>query len=142
MLRVPLTVEAVPKFTPPAMSTSLKATVPVTVPFPAKLTFELPAVKVPLFVNDPLFAIVIVGVPEVDKVAPELMVNVFTLTLEEITAEFAVPDGMVTFVEDVGTPPHQLAALDQSVELPPIQVPSERTVIAALVLELSHPETV
>ena len=142
MLRVPLTVEAVPKFTPPAMSTSLKATVPETVPFPAKLTFELPAVKVPLFVNDPLFAIVIVGVPEVDKVALELMVNEFTLTLEEITAEFAVPDGMVTFVEDVGTPPHQFSALDQSVEVPPIQVPSERTVIAALVLELSHPETV
>ena len=112
------------------MSTSLKATVPVTVPFPAKLTFELPAVKVPLFVNDPLFAIVIVGVPEVDKVAPELMVNVFTLTLEEITAEFAVPDGMVTFVEDVGTPPHQLEAVFQSVLVLPNHVPEEETLCA------------
>jgi hypothetical protein len=139
MLRVPLTVEALPKFTPPAMSTSLKAIVPETVPLPAKLNFEVPAVKVPLFVNDPLFAIVIVGVPEVDKVAPELMVNVFTLTLEEITAEFAVPDGMVTFVEDVGTPPHQLAASDQSVEVPPIHEPDDTiAAVAAKRVELSQ----
>jgi hypothetical protein len=89
MLRVPLTVEAVPKFTPPAMSTSLKAIVPETVPLPAKLNFEVPAVKVPLFVNDPLFAIVIVGVPDVLKVAPELMVNEFKLTeLAELFIEF------------------------------------------------------
>jgi hypothetical protein len=125
MLRVPLTVEAVPKFNPPAMSTSLKATVPETVPFPAKLTFELPAVKVPLFVNDPLFAIVIVGVPDILKVAPELMVNEFKLTLEEITAEFEVPEGIVTLVEEVGTPPHQFVASDQSVEVPPIQEPDD-----------------
>jgi hypothetical protein len=125
ILNVPLTVEAVPKFTPPAMSTSLKETVPETVPLPTKLTFEDPAVKVPLFVNDPLFETVIVGVPEVDTVAPELMVNEFTLTLEEITAVLAVPDGMVTLVAEVGTPPHQLAVFDQSVDVPPIQVPEE-----------------
>jgi hypothetical protein len=103
----------------------LKLTVPETVPFPAKVTLEVPAVKVPLLVNEPLLAIVIVGVPVVDTVAPELIVNEFTLTLEEITAEFVVPEGIVTFVADVGTPPHQLAAFDQSVEVPPIQEPDD-----------------
>jgi hypothetical protein len=143
ILNVPLTVEAVPKLTPPAMSTSLKAIVPETVPVPAKLTFEVPAVKVPLFVNDPLFAIVIVGVPDVLKVAPELMVNEFKLTFEEITPEFAVPDRMVTFVEDVGTPPHQFAEFDQSVEVPPIQVPKEFNVAVTANREvLSQPFTV
>jgi hypothetical protein len=103
----------------------LKATVPETDPFPAKDTLEVPEVKVPLLMNEPLFAIVIVGVPEVLKVAPELMVNEFKLTFEEITAEFAVPDGMVTFVEDVGTPPHQFAEFDQSVDVPPIHEPDD-----------------
>jgi hypothetical protein len=125
ILNVPLTVEAVPKLTPAAMSTSLKAIVPETVPVPAKLTFEVPAVKVPLFVNDPLFAIVIVGVPDVLKVAPEFIVKEFKLTFEEMTAEFEVPEGIVTLVEEVGTPPHQLAALDQSVEVPPIHEPDD-----------------
>ena len=66
-----------------------------------------------------------VGVPDVDTVAPELIVKEFTLTLEEITAEFAVPEGIVTFVADVGTPPHQLAASDQSVDVPPIHEPDD-----------------
>jgi hypothetical protein len=55
----------------------LKPTVPETVPLPAKVTFEVPAVKVPLLVNEPLFAIIIVGVPVVETVAPELMVSEF-----------------------------------------------------------------
>jgi hypothetical protein len=125
MLRVPLTVEAVPKFTPPAMSTSLKATVPETVPFPAKLTFELPAVNVPLFVNDPLFEIVIVGVPDVDRVAPEFIVSELTEMDVETTGLYVVPETTVTLVDALGTPPHQFAALDQSVEVPPIQEPDD-----------------
>ena len=143
ILNVPLTVEAVPKFTPPAMSTSLKATVPETDPFPAKDTLEVPAVKVPLFVNDPLFAIVIVGVPDVLKVAHEFIVKEFKLIFEEMTAEFEVPEGIVTLVEEVGTPPHQLAEFDQSVEVPPIQVPDEFNVAATAKREvLSQPFTV
>jgi len=99
-------VDAEPKFTPPVMSTLLKPTVPETVPFPANETLELPAVKVPLLVNEPLLEMVMVGVPEVDTVAPELMVNEFTFALDEITTELVVPEGIVTFVADVGTPPH------------------------------------
>ena len=135
-------VDAEPKLTPPAISTLLKLTVPETDPFPANETFEDPAVNVPLFVNEPLFVIVIVGVPVVETVAPELMVNELTFALDEITTEFAVPEGIVTFVADVGTPPHQFAAFDQSVEVPPIQVPEEFIETATLVLALSHPLTV
>ncbi len=135
-------VEAEPKLTPPSISTLLKLTVPDTVPFPAKVTLEVPAVKVPLLVNEPLLEIVMVGEPEVDTVAPELIVKEFTFTLEEITAEFVVPEGIVTFVAEVGTPPHQFAVFDQSVEVPPIQVPEEFIVTATLVLALSHPLTV
>ena len=122
---VPLIVEAEPKLTPPAISTSLKLTVPETVPFPANDTFEVPAVKFPLLVNEPLFAIIIVGVPDVETVAPELIVNELTFALDEITTELTVPEGIVTFVADVGTPPHQLAAFDQSVDVPPIQEPED-----------------
>ncbi len=118
-------VEAEPKFTPPAISTLLKLTVPETVPFPANETLEVPAVNVPLFVNEPLLVIVIVGVPVVEMLAPELMVIELTFALEEITAEFAVPEGIVTLVAEVGTPPHQLAVFDQSVEVPPIHEPDD-----------------
>jgi hypothetical protein len=103
----------------------LKLTVPETVPLPANETLEVPAVKVPLFVKDPLFAIVIVGVLDVEIVAPEFIVNEFKLTFEEMTAEFEVPEGIVTLVEEVGTPPHQLAEFDQSVEVPPIHEPDD-----------------
>ncbi len=139
---VPLMVEAEPKFTPPAISTLLKLTVPETVPFPTKETVEVPAVKVPLFVNEPLLEMVMVGVPEVDTAAPELMVNELTFALDEIITELTVPEGIVTFVAEVGIPPHQLAAFDQSVEVPPIHEPEEFTVTATLVLALSHPLTV
>jgi hypothetical protein len=125
ILNVPLTVEAVPKFTPPAMSTSLKATVPEIVPLPANETLEVPAVKVPLLVNELLFAIVMVGVLDVEIVAPEFIVREFKLTFEEMTAEFEVPEGIVTLVEEVGTPPHQFAEFDQSVEVPPIHEPDD-----------------
>ena len=120
---VPLMVEAEPKFTPPAISTLLKLTVPETVPFPTKETVEVPAVKVPLFVNEPLLEMVMVGVPEVDTAAPVLMVNELTFALDEITTELVVPEGIVTFVAEVGTPPHQFAAFDQSVDVPPIHEP-------------------
>jgi hypothetical protein len=125
MESVPLIVEAEPKFTPPAISTLSKPTVPETVPLPAKLTLDVPAVKVPLLVNVPLLAIVIVGALDVEIVAPEFIVKEFKLTFEEMTAEFEVPEGIVTLVEEVGTPPHQLAASDQSVEAPPIHEPDD-----------------
>ena len=139
---VPLIVEEDPKLTPPAISTLLKPTVPETVPFPANETLEVPAVNVPLLVNEPLFATEMFGVPVVETVAPLLIVKEPTLTLEEITAEFVVPEGIVTFVADVGTPPHQLEAFDQSVEVPPIQEPedtiaavtSNRVVLSQLLL--------
>jgi hypothetical protein len=139
ILNVPLTVEAVPKLTPPAMSTSLKAIVPETVPVPAKLTFELPDVNVPLLVNEPLLAIVIVGVPEVDKVAPEFIVSELTEMDVETTGLYVVPDTTVTLVDALGTPPHQFAALDQSVEVPPIQEPDDTiAAVAAKRVELSQ----
>ena len=125
IVSVPLIVEAEPKFTPPAISTLLKPTVPETVPLPAKLTLDVPAVKVPLLVNEPLLAIVIVGALDVEIVAPEFIVKEFKLTFEEMTAEFEVPEGIVTLVEEVGTPPHQFAEFDQSFEVPPIQEPED-----------------
>jgi hypothetical protein len=120
---VPLMVEAEPKFTPPAISTLLKPTVPDTVPFPAKETVEVPAVNVPLLVNEPLLEMVMVGVPDVETVAPELIVKELSSTFDEITTELIVPEGIVTFVAEVGTPPHQFAAFDQSVDVPPIHEP-------------------
>ena len=121
-------VDVEPKFTPPAISTSLNPTVPEIVPAPANDTLEVPAVKVPLLVNEPLFAIVIVGVPVVLTVAPALMVMALTDTEAEITNGNGVPEGIVTLVDDVGTPPHQFAASDQSEEAAPIHEP-ELTIV-------------
>jgi hypothetical protein len=122
---VPLIVEEDPKLTPPAISTLLKPTVPETVPFPANVTLEVPAVNVPLLVNEPLLDMMMVGVPDVDTVAPELIVKELTSTFDEITAEFVVPEGKVTLVAEVGKPPHQFAEFDQSVDVPPIHEPED-----------------
>ena len=125
IVSVPLIVVADPKLTPPAISTLLKLTVPEIVPLPANETLELPAVNVPLLMNEPLFAIVIVGVPEVDKVAPEFIVSELTEMDVETTGLYVVPETTVTLVDALGTPPHQLAELDQSVEVPPIHEPDD-----------------
>ena len=46
-------------------------------------------------------------------------------------------DGMTTSVEEVGTPPHQLELVFQSVLVIPIQVPVSFTVIASVLPEVA-----
>jgi hypothetical protein len=44
--------------------------------------------------------------------------------------------GIITFVEEVGIPPHQLDSVFQSPEVPPIHVPVALTVRVAALLEV------
>ena len=56
IVNVPLTSDEPPKSTAPIISTSLKTTVPETVPAPLNVTLPVPPVKVELFVIVPLSA--------------------------------------------------------------------------------------
>jgi len=80
------------------------------------------AVNVPLFVKLPLIFNKLVPILVNVNVAPELMVILLhnAVVAANIDGELGVPEGIRTFVEDVGTvPPHQFDATDQLVLVVP-----------------------
>ena len=65
-----------------------------------------------------------VFVPLIVTVAPALIVNELqTPSASPIVGWFGAPAGIITSVVDVGTTPHQLLAVFQSVLVVPSQVP-------------------
>ena len=101
---------------------------PIDCTVPLKLIVPVFELKVPLFVQLPLTDKVFV-LPV--SVAPLLMV-MFRHTLPETPTVGAkvVPVGIMISVVEVGTPPHQLEAVFQSVLVEPIHVPGANTVTA------------
>jgi hypothetical protein len=144
MVSVPLTVGDVFTVKAPLTVKLLKVVAPPPrVPEPAKATVPepVPELKVPLFVNVPPLAIVIV-------LFPALSIDVAAIVSSETSGEaskfIVTPAGTETTAEiELGMPPHQLPAKFQSPVEPPIHVPFSFNVTATLVLdELSQPETV
>jgi hypothetical protein len=66
-------------------------------------------------------------VPVNDKEAPELMVKSLATAVVLTCGLLGVPELMVTFVEAVGTPPHQLEASFQFALLAPVHIPEAVT---------------
>ena len=138
---VPLMVVAIPGFNAADNVRLLNAVVPLTVAVALKATVPEPAVNVPLLVKFP--DTVRVGVPLKERVAPELMVTLPAAAAALITGLFGVPEGMVTAVEEVGTPPHQLDDVFQSELVEPNHTPlATRLAVTAKRVVLSQPLTV
>jgi hypothetical protein len=128
IVSVPFTVGEVFTVKAPLNVKSLNVVaLPPSVPDPTNAMVPVPLSKVPLFVNDPVFAIVMVLLPrltvELDDIVKFKMVGeVFKFTV--------TPVGIVATSELMsGTPPHQFPAVFQSPEEPPIQVPVAFTVV-------------
>ena len=97
-------------------------TLPESVPAILSVPFNL---IVPLLVTD---VVPVILKPAKSRVAPELTTILDALELTVRIGLYVVPDGMVTTELAVGTAPvDQLVAVDQLVEVPPVQI--------ALVLE-------
>lgn len=95
-------------------------------PAPLKSTVELFAVNVPLLVQFPLTDRVFE--PAIVSEAPELRIMLWQTAAALITGWFP-PGGIITFVAEVGTPPHQLEAVCQSVLVVPSQLPVTLTIM-------------
>ena len=95
------------------------------VPFSTTL-LEVPE-KVPLLDQFPLTVKVLD--PEIVSVAPELMVRLLHTPPAAPIMGWLPPEGMVTFVEAVGIPPHQLDAVFQSVFVVPYHVPDTQETV-------------
>ena len=100
ILSVPLMVEAVPKFTPPAISTSLKPTVLDTVPVPEKenLPAPVPDAKAPevLATKPPLLMVTVFALPTVS--VPDVR---FKVPMVVLPPRVTPPDPLTVKVETV-----------------------------------------
>jgi hypothetical protein len=103
---------------------------------PPNATVPDPGVKVPLFVQLPL--IVIVCVPVISREAPlSMVIFLATAPVVLITGLKGATAGICTSVVEVGrTPLHQLAVLNQSVEVPPIQYPLTQTKVLVVTFRI------
>jgi len=93
---------------------------------PLKMTVLVFLVNVPLFVQFPLTVRVLD--PVIINVELELMVILLQSPPAVPIVGFLVTLGITTFVEVVGTPPHQFDAVFQSVLVVPVQVPGVHAV--------------
>ncbi len=106
-----------------------------------KSTVLVAPVNVPLFVQLPLTPKVFV--PVIVRVAPLLIVILLhTAPAAPIVGWNVVPDKMVTFVALVGTPPHQLDAVNQLLSVMPSQVPVAPPVPVTLLVGELLPDVV
>ena len=133
IVTVPFTVGEVDILKIPLIVKSLKVDAePLILPFPEKITVPEPALKVPLFVNDPPFAIEIELLPAFNV---EFVPIVTSSTETGKSKSIMTSDGITTTVDvELGTAPHQLLISFQSPVAPPIHVPFGLIVTETLVL--------
>ena len=133
--KVPLTVAAVPKSKAPYVSILLKVVVPLMEPLPENITEPVlaDALNVPLLVKLPPEDMVRLFEPVITKLPLEAIVTELATALVVcmLMVELA---GIITSVDVVGTPPHQLLALFQSPEVPPTHWPFAATITEIMVL--------